>query len=63
MSEEWIDLSLPLRDGGLNYPGARALPIIRPCTTICEPVSLCGFSSTGFMSVVAGTPHARACNA
>ncbi|MDH6665516.1 UNVERIFIED_ORG: hypothetical protein M2442_001515 [Methylorubrum zatmanii] len=31
------------------YSRARAVPIIRPCTTTCAPTSLCGFRSTGFM--------------
>src|SRR3546814_5504044 len=36
---------------------------MRPCTTTCAPSSLCGFNSTGFMSVVGATPQARACSA
>ena len=35
----------------------------RPCTTICAPISLCGFSSTGFMCTLGGTRAARACSA
>ena len=31
------------------YSAALALPTTRPCTTTCAPISLCGFSSTGFM--------------
>ena len=45
------------------YSRAPALPRTSPCTTTCEPVSVCGLSSTGFMSREAGTRHARACSA
>ena len=45
------------------YSRARALPTTRPCTTTWLPTSLCGFSSTGFMWTVGGTPAARACSA
>lgn len=40
-----------------------ALPITRPWTTTCEPISLCGFKSTGFMCTVIGRRAARACSA
>src|SRR5512132_1524462 len=39
------------------------MPRTRPCTTTCAPISDCGLSSTGFMSVRGGTPQARACSA
>ena len=42
---------------------ACALPSTRPCTTTCAPVSVCGFSSTGFMWTDGATPQARACSA
>ncbi len=45
------------------YSRAFALPIARPRTTTCAPISLCGFRSTGFISTVAGTPQARAWSA
>ena len=45
------------------YSRARAVPVTRPCTTICEPVSDCGFSSTGFMCTDGATRQARACSA
>src|SRR3546814_765513 len=45
------------------YSRAVALPTTRPCTTTWAPTSLCGFSSTGFISVVGAIPQARACSA
>src|SRR6476619_8605567 len=36
---------------------------MRPCTTICAPVSDCGLSSTGFMSTEGAALAARACKA
>ena len=45
------------------YAAASAWPATWPCTTICEPVPLWGFSSTGFMCTLGGTPQARACTA
>ncbi|MDQ1080692.1 hypothetical protein QE401_003218 [Pseudoroseomonas cervicalis] len=45
------------------YSRARAVPRTRPCTTSCAPISLCGFSSTGFMCTLGATPAARACKA
>ena len=33
-----------------RYSPAEALPQTRPSSTICAPLSDCGFSSTGFMS-------------
>ena len=47
----------------LWYSEAFAEPIIFPCTTTCAPMSLCGFSSTGFMCTLGGTPQASACSA
>src|SRR6516162_4846030 len=46
-----------------RYSPAEALPQTRPSSTICAPLSDCGFSNTGFMSVIGSTPQARACNA
>src|SRR5690348_6043625 len=45
------------------YSCAEALAKMRPMTTICAPRSDCGFSSTGFMSLVGATRQARACSA
>ncbi len=46
-----------------RYSPAPAVRQTRPCSTICAPLSDCGFSSTGFMSVTGAVPQARACNA
>ena len=45
------------------YSAARATPNTLPCTTICAPISLCGFSSTGFIWTLGATRAARACSA
>ena len=45
------------------YSRALAVPTTLPCTTTCEPISLWGFSSTGFMCTLGGTRAARACSA
>ena len=45
------------------YSRARMVPKRRPCTITCAPVSVSGFSSTGFMCTVAGMRQAMACNA
>src|SRR5512132_524295 len=36
---------------------------MRPCTTTCAPISDCGLSSTGFISVLGSTRQERACSA
>ena len=46
-----------------RYSPAPAARQTRPCNTICAPISDCGFSSTGFMSVIGAVQQARACNA
>ena len=46
-----------------RYSPAPAARQTRPCSTICAPLSDCGFNSTGFMSVTGAVPQARACNA
>ena len=45
------------------YSRALALPKTLPCTTTWAPMSLWGFSSTGFMCTLGGTRAARACSA
>ena len=45
------------------YSAALAVANTLPCTTICAPTWLCGFSRTGFMCTLGGTPAARACSA
>ncbi len=45
------------------YSRARAVPTMRPWTTTCEPISLWGFNSTGFMWTEGATPAARAWSA
>ena len=45
------------------YSRALALPKTLPCTTTWAPISLWGFSSTGFMCTLGGTRAARACSA
>ena len=45
------------------YSAAFAVPKTLPCTTICAPIWLCGFSRIGFMWTLGGTPAARACSA
>ena len=45
------------------YSAALAVPCTLPCTTICAPTWLCGFSKIGFMCTLGGTPAARACKA
>ena len=46
-----------------RYSRALACPQTLPCTTTCAPISLCGFSSTGFICTDGATPQARACSA
>ena len=45
------------------YSDACSIPTGLPCTTTCEPRSVCGFSSTGLKSVRGARPAARACTA
>ena len=47
------------RDSRAPWP----CPSTWPCTITCAPISLCGFSSTGFMCTDGATPQARACSA
>ena len=52
--------------GSASAPHSRAPASSRarlPWTTSCAPISVCGFSSTGFMWTDGGTPQARACSA
>ena len=42
---------------------ARKVPTRRPWTITCAPVSVSGFSSTGFMCTLGGSRAARACTA
>ncbi len=50
-------ISAPLR---VPYSAARIVPTRLPCTTTWAPVSVSGFSRTGFMSVCGARPAARA---
>ncbi len=59
-----LSSTAPRRRGLIDwYSRAFALPTTRPCTTICAPTSVCGFSNTGFMWTLVATRAARACNA
>ena len=63
-SREKLSRTASMRRGFQDwYSRAFAVPTTRPCTTTCEPISLWGFSSTGFMWTLGATPAARACSA
>ena len=58
-SREKLSRTASMRRGFQDwYSRAFAVPTTRPCTTTCEPISLWGFSSTGFMWTLGATPAA-----
>ncbi len=63
-SRSKLSSTAPINDGFMAaYSRARAVAIRFPCTMTCAPISVSGFSSTGFMSVCGSTPAASAWSA